>query len=122
MQLIKCILDKKKMAVCYLRKAKDEWDKMTWLPLVLKISFRRTIKVIKCLTIVSIVKGWVSCHKGADSILRIGLGSQELGVPLLVSSSLSVKCAGPSGGRPRSSVERRPCGAPQGVRGFRASI
>jgi hypothetical protein len=26
MQLIKCILDKKKMVVCYLRKAKDEWD------------------------------------------------------------------------------------------------
>ena len=28
MQLIKCILDKKKMVVCYLRKAKDEWDIM----------------------------------------------------------------------------------------------
>jgi len=26
MQLIKCILDKEKRVVCYLRKAKDEWD------------------------------------------------------------------------------------------------
>jgi hypothetical protein len=42
------------------------------------------------LTIVSIVKGWVSCHKGADSILRIGLGSHEFNVPFLVHSSLSV--------------------------------
>jgi len=42
------------MAVYYLREAKDEWDNMTWLPLVLKISFRRTIRVIKCLTIVTI--------------------------------------------------------------------
>jgi hypothetical protein len=69
------------------------------------------------LTIVSIVKGWNSCPKGPDSILRIGLGSHELGVPLLVPLSLWVKCAGPSGGRPRSSVERRFCGAPQGVGG-----
>ena len=55
--LIKCILSKYKMAVYYLREAKDEWDKMTWLPLVLKISFRRTIRVIKCLTIVTIEIG-----------------------------------------------------------------
>jgi len=71
------------------------------------------------LAIVSIVIDWNSCHKpkGADSTLRIGLGSYELGVPLLVSLSLSVEYAGPSGGRPRSSVERRLCGAPQGVGG-----
>ncbi len=55
--LIKCILSKYKMAVYYLREAKDEWDKRTWLPLVLKISFRRTIRVIKCLTIVTIEIG-----------------------------------------------------------------
>ena len=54
------------MPLCYLREAKDEWDKMTWLPLVLKISFRRTIKVIRCLTIVTIGIGWNSCHKGAE--------------------------------------------------------
>ncbi len=77
--------------------------------------FRRTKRVIRCLTIVSITKGWncCHCHKGADSIPRIGLGSQELGVPLLVSSSLSVECAGPSGRRPRSSGAPPQSGAPE---------
>jgi len=101
------------MAVCYLRKEKDVWDKMIWLPLVQKISFRKTIRVIRCLAIVSIVIDWNSCHKpkGADSTLRIGLGSYELGVPLLVSLSLSVEFAGPSGRRPRSSVAPPQSGA-----------
>jgi hypothetical protein len=79
------------MAVCYLRKPKDEWDKMIWLPLVQKISFRWAIRAIRCLTIASIVKGWNSCHEGTDSILRIGLGSHEFnGFPFLVHLSLSV--------------------------------
>ena len=73
------------MAVCYLRKEKDVWDKMIWLPLVQNISFRRTIRVIRYLAIVSIVIGWNSCPKGTDLTLRLGLGSHELDVPLLVS-------------------------------------
>ena len=77
------------MAVCYLKKPKDEWDKMIWLPLVQKISFRWAIRVIRCLTIASIVKDWNSCHKGTDSILRIGIGSHEFnGFPFLVHLSL----------------------------------
>jgi hypothetical protein len=48
------------------------------------------------LTIVSIGKGWNCCHcqKGADFIPRIGLGSQELGVPHLVPPIRSQKSAG----------------------------
>ncbi len=72
------------MAACYLRKPKDKWDIMIWLLLVQKISFRKSIWVIRKSTIVSIVKGWNSCHKGTDSILRIGLGSHEFnGFPFL---------------------------------------
>jgi len=42
---------------------------------------------------VSIGKGWkcCHCHKGADSIPRIGLGSQELGVPLHVEENLQAR-------------------------------
>jgi hypothetical protein len=78
------------MAVYHPIDVKDEWDLMTWLLLVHKISFRRTIRVIRYLTIVTILKSWNSCPKGTNWILRIGLGSHEFGVPLLVSSSLSM--------------------------------
>jgi hypothetical protein len=78
------------MAVCHPRDAKDEWDIMTWLLLVHKISFRRTIRIIRYLIIVTILKSWNSCHKGTNLILRIGLGSHEFGVPLLVHLSLWV--------------------------------
>jgi len=99
------------MAVCHPRDAKDEWDIMTWLLLVHKISFRRTIRIIRYLIIVTILKSWNSCHKGTNLILRIGLGSHEFGVPLLVHLSLWVECAGPSGRRPRSSVAPPQSGA-----------
>jgi hypothetical protein len=45
------------------------------------------------LIIVTILKSWNSCHKGTNLILRIGLGSHEFGVPLLVHLSLWVECA-----------------------------
>jgi hypothetical protein len=99
------------MAVCHPRDAKDEWDIMTWLLLVHKISFRRTIRIIRYLIIVTILKSWNSCHKGTNLILRIGLGSHEFGVPLLVHLSLWVEFAGPSGRRPRSSVAPPQSGA-----------